>query len=57
MTTPISVFMSGPKNAKNGTLAIQTLRVTDLKMVCINKLTLGVIWAKSLLAIPLPIGV
>ena len=31
MTTPISVFMSGPKKAKNGTLARQTLGATDLK--------------------------
>ena len=32
MTTPISVFMPGPKKkAKNGTLAIQTLGLTDLK--------------------------
>ena len=30
MTTPTSVFMSGPKEAKNGTLAKQTLEVTDL---------------------------
>ena len=30
MTTPISVFMSGLKKAENGTLAIQTLRATDL---------------------------
>ena len=30
MTTPISVFMSGPKEAKNGTLAKQTLGATDI---------------------------
>ena len=31
MTTPISVFMSGPKKAKHGTLARQTFYGTDLK--------------------------
>ena len=30
MTTPTSVFMSGQKEDKNGTLAKQTLGVTDL---------------------------
>ena len=30
MTTPTSVFMSGPKEAKNGTWAKQTLGATDL---------------------------
>ena len=30
MTTPTFVFMSGPKEAKNGTLVKQTLGVTDL---------------------------
>ena len=30
MTTPTSVFMSDPKEAKNGTLAKQTLGATDL---------------------------
>ena len=30
MTTPTSVFMSGPKEAKNGTLAKQTLGAADL---------------------------
>ena len=29
MTTSTSVFMSGPKEAKNGTLAKQTLGATD----------------------------
>ena len=31
MTTPIFVFMSGPKKDKNGALARQTLGVTYLK--------------------------
>ena len=31
MTTPISVFMSGPKKAKNGTFARQIFGSTDLK--------------------------
>ena len=30
MTTTISAFVSGPKEAKNGTFAKQTLGVTDL---------------------------
>ena len=30
ITTPTSVFMSGPKKAKNGTLTRQTLGATDL---------------------------
>ena len=30
MTTPTFVFVSGPKKAKNGTLAKQTLGATDL---------------------------
>ena len=30
ITTPTSVFVSGPKEDKNGTLAKQTLGVTDL---------------------------
>ena len=30
MTTPTSVFLSGPKEAKNDTLAKQTLQATDL---------------------------
>ena len=55
MITPISVFMSSPKKAKNATLAIQTLGVTDLKHGMLHKLTLGVTWAGSLLATPLPL--
>ena len=56
MTTPISVFMLGPRKRK-GILAIQTLGATDLKHCMHTQLTFGVTWVGSFLSTPLPIGV
>ena len=44
--------MCGPKKTK-----IVLWPDNFLELVCIHKLTLGVTWAGSLLATPLPIGV
>ena len=41
MTTPICVFISGPKKDKPGTLARQILGVTDLKHRMLTRLDFG----------------
>ena len=51
MTTPTSVFMTGPKEAKNGTLA------ADLIYDMYTQLDFGSNIGGILLATPLPIGV
>ena len=42
MTTPTTVFMSGPKEAKSGTLAKQTLGAIDLIFGMYTQLDFGI---------------
>ena len=55
-TTPISMFMSGPKNAKNGILTLQTFGATDLKQGMHAQFDLRVTWSGTFLATLLPNG-
>ena len=56
-TTPISLFKSGPKKAKNVLWLEIPLELQTQNMACIPNLTLKIMKMGSLLAKHLPIGV